>query len=558
MQIDLYELFMGSPSLTLFLVVGLGYLFGRVTIRGFGLGATGGVLLIALLFGHYGFEPDPFLGTIGFTMFIYSVGVQAGPRFFSVMLDNGTKYLVLACVVAGTGFILAKLLAAAFGLDNGLAAGILAGALTSTPTLVGAQAAIETGVALIPEGQSADAVFGSITVGYAITYVFGMIGLIVIIKLMPGLLKLDLVTQAQDYAKAKGFDEDAKESRGNLPIVRAYEIGDGDLVGMTSEEVDNVIGARQGTLKVKRAGVVLPDGDVGTVQKGDRFAVLATPERHAELRELPGAIPGILDSDLLDANIDTAELVVMSDAAAGLPLGDLRATQDFSVFVTRIRRTQLDMPVAEDTVLQRGDTLTVVGDAARLESLAKRVGVIERDVVETDLVTFAGGIAVGVLIGQIQIKIGTLAIGIGSAGGLLLTGILVGYLRSLYPTFGRVPPAARYVIMELGLMFFMVSIGMTAGKGIVEALVAVGPAVIVSGLVVLLVPVAVGYLVGLYVLKLNPALLLGSITGAMTSTPALGAVQDAAKSSIPALGYAGTYAIANILLTLAGTLIMMF
>lgn len=558
MQIDLYELFSGSPTLVLFVVVGLGYLLGRTAIRGFELGATGGVLLIALAFGHAGFEPDPLIGTIGFTMFIYAVGVQAGPRFFSVMLENGPKYLALACVVGGTAVVTAKLLALAFGLDNGLTAGILAGALTSTPTLVGAQSAVETGVAIIPVGQSPDDVFSNITVGYAITYVFGMVGLILIIKLLPGILKLDLVASARSYAREKGFDESRLKTGGDLPVVRGYEVTGEELVGKTVEEASAVIGAGQGAIRIKRGRDLLTLDDVDTVQMGDRFSALATPGRHAELRELEYLTPGILDPELLDAQIDTIELVVMSDSVAGHRLDELQATRDFRAFVTRIRRNQIDMPVADETVLQRGDTLMVVGEAEWLERLAERVGVIESDVIETDLLTFAGGIALGVLIGQIQIKIGAVSVGLGSAGGLLLTGILVGYLSSLRPTFGRVPPAARYITMELGLLFFMVGIGMTAGAGIVEALVSVGPVVIFSGIVVLLVPVVVGYLFGHYVLKLNPALLLGSITGAMTSTPALGAVQDAAKSSIPALGYAGTYAIANILLALAGTLIMIF
>ena len=205
----------------------------------------------------------------------------------------------------------------------------------------------------------------------------------------------------------------------------------------------------------------------------------------------------------------------------------------------------------------KADFLTVDGDSQAIERLAGRIGSIEKDIKETDLVTFSFGIVIGLLIGLISLKIGSINIGIGSAGGLLLSGIIFGYLRASYPTFGRVPPAARYIIMELGLMFFMVNVGITAGGGVVEALISVGPVLILCGILVLILPVVVGYLFGTFFLKLNPALLLGSLTGAMTSTPALSALQDAAKSSMPALGYAGTYAFANVLLTLAGTLIML-
>jgi putative transport protein len=206
----------------------------------------------------------------------------------------------------------------------------------------------------------------------------------------------------------------------------------------------------------------------------------------------------------------------------------------------------------------KADIITVAGDSQAIERLAGRIGSIEKDIKETDLVTFSFGIVIGLLIGLISLKIGSINIGIGSAGGLLLSGIIFGYLRASYPTFGRVPPAARYIIMELGLMFFMVNVGINAGGGVVEALISVGPVLILCGILVLILPVVVGYLFGTFILKLNPALLLGSLTGAMTSTPALSALQDAAKSSMPALGYAGTYAFANVLLTMAGTLIMLF
>lgn len=224
--------------------------------------------------------------------------------------------------------------------------------------------------------------------------------------------------------------------------------------------------------------------------------------------------------------------------------------------MTHVRRTQIQLPAEGSTVLQKGDVVTLVGNMEQLDTLAAIMGEIERDVVETDLVSFALGISGGLLLGKISFKFGALAVGIGSAGGLLLMGILMGFLRSLSPTFGRVPPAARFVLMELGLMFFMVNVGLSAGGGVVEALVSVGPVVIFTGIVVLMTPVILGYLFGIFVLKLNPAVLLGALTGAMTSTPALTAVQEAAKSSMPALGYAGTYAFANVMLTVAGTIIM--
>ena len=557
MEIDPYELFQQSPALVVFVAIGLGYLIGKINIGGFELGSTGGVLLVGLLFGHFGFEGHPFLGTIGFILFIYSVGLQAGPRFFNALLEDGPRYVALAVVVAATGFGAAKALALAFDLDSGFAAGILAGALTSTPTLVGAQNAIDAGIAVPGPGLTADDLRQHISVGYAITYVFGTIGLILIVKFVPAILGIDLVGASRQYARDKGYKESDKTVITGLPVVRGYQVVEGELVGKTRREIEAAPDLDVGLVRLMRDGQVSEFGLDDEVRVGDRVAILALPQRHATLREMPSLKSGILDTDLLDSYITTHDIVVTNESVVGRPLRELRITSEFGCFVTRIRRAQIDLPVAADSSLMKADVVTVAGDSQAIERLAERIGSIEKDIKETDLVTFALGIVIGLLLGLVSLKLGDINVGIGSAGGLLLSGIIFGYLRASYPTFGRVPPAARYIIMELGLMFFMVNVGINAGGGVVDALLSVGPMLIVCGIIVLILPVVIGYLFGAYFLKLNPALLLGSLTGSMTSTPALSAVQDAAKSSMPALGYAGTYAFANVLLTLAGTIIML-
>ena len=438
-----------------------------------------------------------------------------------------------------------------------MAAGILAGALTSTPTLVGAQNAVDAGIANLASGVSAKQALESISVGYAITYVFGTVGLILIVKFVPPLLKLDLVRDAKRYAEEKGYQDTEKEAVTGLPLVRGYEIGEGaEVLDKTRRELEATQQSRLALIRMKRGKKFIELEDDDKLKVGDKLAILAPAKLHAEIREISGIKSGVLDSELLEGMITSADVVVTKDFAAGRRVADLRAPLEYGCFLTKIKRTQIELPVDGDTVLQKGDVVTLVGNEQGLEDLASLLGEIEREVRETDLVTFALGIAAGLLLGEIQVKVGAISVGVGSAGGLLLMGIVIGFLRSLSPTFGRVPPAARYVLMELGLMFFMVNVGLTAGGGIAEALVSIGPVVILSGIIVLMTPVIVGYLFGIYVLKLNPAVLLGAITGALTSTPALSAVQQAAKSSMPALGYAGTYAFANVILTVAGTIIM--
>jgi putative transport protein len=221
-----------------------------------------------------------------------------------------------------------------------------------------------------------------------------------------------------------------------------------------------------------------------------------------------------------------------------------------------VARLQTELPIEPSLRIKRGDVLAVTGPSGNVERLAEHLGHLERSVVETDLLTLAFGIAAGIAIGTLTVTIAGVSIGLGTAGGLLTTGLVIGYLRSIRPTFGRIPAPVRWTFMELGLQMFMAGVGVSAGSGIVETLLSVGPSLVLCGIAVTVVPVVAGWLIGSRLLRLNPAILLGAITGAMTSGAALSVVNSAARSSAPALGYTGAYAFANVILTLAGTLIV--
>jgi putative transport protein len=255
--------------------------------------------------------------------------------------------------------------------------------------------------------------------------------------------------------------------------------------------------------------------------------------------------------------IETAQVVVARKTAVGRRLQDLDLSRRLGLVVTGIQRDRIPIPVSPDLHVQRGDILTVQGPGEAIAAIATEIGPTEGDVVETDMLSFAGGIALGVLIGLASIKIGGVPIGLGSAGGLLVSGILVGLLNATRPTVGKFPDAARWIFMEFGLLIFMTGVGLRAGADIIETFLRAGPMLILAGATVTLIPVLLGYLFGRRVLRIEPVLLLGAITGSMTSGASLKVVTDAAKSPVPALGYTGCYAFANVLLTVAGTLIML-
>jgi putative transport protein len=556
MAINVFALLNENPVLLLFTVIGLGYLVGNLRIGDTSAGPVIGVLLVGLLFGHFGFKAPPGASSFGFALFIFSVGIQAGPTFFRAFAADGLKYVTLACVVASTAAALSLVLARLVGLEYGFGAGMLAGALTNTPTLAGAQDAVRSGLAALPDALSRAKALQNISVGYAITYVFGTLVMILAARLFPRIAGIDLPAEAAKLARERGLGRGRHRGHGgSLPIVRAYRLPPG-MVGKTVAQVDAEAGHLQGkVLRIKRGSKFLESTPDLVLEDGDLVSLIASIGVHEGARGR--SAEEVLDPDLLNYQVTTRDIIVTNVKVVGKTLEELDMPNAYGCFATGLTRVSIDLPMDSALPLEKGDRLEVVGEKDNLQRLAEAIGFVEQDLEKTDLATFALGMIAGTLLGVVTLRLGEVSIGLGAAGGLLIVGIIIGYVGSVMPTFGRVPAAARYVFMELGLMLFMASVGLDAGGAVVEALVAVGPRIIVSGVLVTLLPPLVAYVVGRRLFHMNPALLLGSITGAMTSTPAMNVVTEVAHSGVPALGYAGTYTFANVLLTFAGALMML-
>ena len=547
-------LLLDNQALLFFVVLGLGYLLGKIKIKSFEFGPVAGVLFVGLVFGHYGFGKDLPVQSIGFMMFIFSVGVQAGPRFFSVLMEDGLRYFILALMVALSGFGVATVTTQLFSLEPGSSAGVLAGALTTTPTLAAAEDAIRSGTILPPEGFSKEMMLSNIMTGYAITYLFGLIGLILLIRLIPIVTRVNLAEEAKTLS-----GEDAGSTGNQMAdfgkiVTRAFLVQKEDFVGEPIVSYQQDIGAVT-IHKIKRGDEFIPVASDTVLQIGDKVSFVGTQNRLIMGPEKIG--PEIIDSDLLDAGTESCLIVITRKKAMGMTVSRKSISHQYSCILAEVKRLGVAVPLDPHVVLQRGDVLNVTGPIASIERMQKELGHAERNLDETDLLTFALGIAAGILVGSYTIRVMGVDVGLGTAGGLLSVGLVIGFLRSIHPTFGRMPSAARYVFMELGMLFFMTAIGLKAGHGIVEALEQSGLALIAAGVLTTVIPVLFCYFLGRKVLKINPVLLLGALTGAMTSGACLSIVNKEARSTIPSLGYTGAYAFANIFLTVAGSLILL-
>ena len=550
----LLDILRAQPVLTLFLILGMGYLIGNIRIGSFSLGPVAGVLFAGLFLGHFDFRMNAGAQAVGFALFIFSVGYQAGPRFFDVLRTDGLKYFLLALVVAGTGFSIAVVATKLLSLAPGTSGGLLSGGLTSSPTLAAAQEAIRSGQIKPPGGLSADAMIGNVATGYAITYIFGLAGLIAIIKLLPQVLGIDLEKEAKIL---ENKDESGTASKPVNVAARIYRITNDEITKIPAQQLREQYWDKTSVVRLRRDGQIIEPGAIGEfLQLGDELHILAPIEYFTTTIAKFGE--EITPETSTTQHTETAQIVVINKKAIGKSLQELDIARKFGVLLTRVTRMRMEVPRTVDFELHKGDILTVVGPHDHVDLLGEEVGHVEREIAETDMVTFAFGIAIGVVIGLFSVSVGQLSIGLGSAGGLLTSGLIIGYLRSVHPTFGRLPDAARWILMEFGLLLFMAGVGLRAGGDILETLATAGPMLILAGIAVTTIPIFVGFFFGRKVLKIHPVLLLGGITGSMTSGAALSVVTNAAKSSIPSLGYTGAYAFANVLLTIAGSVILFF
>jgi putative transport protein len=549
------------PELPVFLAVGLGYWVGAIKVKGFGLGPVTGSLIVGLLVGY--FVPVPISGTaksLLFLLFLFSIGYSVGPRFFAAMKGDGLRWAALGVTVTVTGLGISFAVAKILHLDPGMAAGLLSGGLSQSATIGTASEAIR---ALPLPSAEQDRLVANVAVADALCYVFGALGVILFCShLGPRLLGIDLKEEAAKVEDELGIDR-AKAGVASAwrPFeMRAYRLErGGKVVGQTVEKAESMVpDARLFIERIRRgAGIIAPTPQT-VLQEGD--VVVASGRREVLVGTLgQSAASEVEDRELLDLPVASYDIFVTSKDVVGRPLGELVKTigEVRGVFLREIVRAGVKVPVGPGTVLERGDVLRVMGPEPAVLRAEKVLGRTVFPSETTDFVALALAIVVGSLAGILLVlPVGSMRIAIGTSVGTLLAGLVVGYLHSVRPLFGRIPEGAVSLMTSLGLASFVAMVGIGAGPHFMGALREAGVSLFLGGVVVTLVPMFVGLYVGRYILKLNPVLLLGGLAGAQTMTAAMAAVQERSASPVAVLGYSGTVAIGHILLTTWGTVIV--
>ncbi|WP_024520629.1 aspartate-alanine antiporter [Bradyrhizobium sp. Tv2a-2] len=548
------------PEIAIFLSLAAGYYFGSFSYKGLGLGAVTATLVCAVLIGQLGITISGPLKPTFFLMFLFAIGYGVGPQFVRGIAHDGLPqalFSVVVCVLClAAGYLGAKLA----GYDVGSAAGMYAGSQTISASMGLATDAINR-LGLSPEETKK--LLDGMPVAYAVTYIFGTIGSAVVLALVgPALLGIDLEAACKRYEEEHG----GKKQLGGPGTawhqfeLRAFRVNErGPAVGKTVREAEALVPDQRVFVERIRQNGKIVDATADTViHAGDTVAVAG--RRDVLVNVIGAAAEEVDDRELLAVPIEGVDVFVTSKNVDGKTLAELAQVPGVrGVFLRKITRgaTAIDIPILPGTQLHRGDIVTLVGRTPDIAAATKLLGYPDRATDVADVAFIGAAIVIGALLGAVVYKVGSVPLTLSTSGGVLIAGLFFGWLRSVHPTFGRIPSSTLWFMNSVGLNMFIAVVGISSGPGFVAGLQQLGFSLFLWGVVVTTVPLIIAMYVGKYVFRFHDAILLGCCSGARTTTASLGMINDRAKSQIPGLGYTVTYAVGNTLLTIWGMVMVM-
>jgi putative transport protein len=548
------------PEIAIFLTLAFGYYFGKFTFKGLGLGSVTATLLAGVLIGQIGISISQPLKATAFLLFLFAVGYGVGPQFVRGVAKDGVPQALFAVVQCVLCLVIPVVIVKVAGYNLGYAAGLYSGSQTISAAM-GLSTDAMNRLGLAPDETKK--LLDSMPVAYAVTYLFGTVGSAIVIALLgPALLRFDIAAACKDYEEKQG----GKKELGGVGTawhrweLRAFRVKPGGKVnGLRAIEAEALVpDARIFVLRVRHGGTI-EDATADTVlSDGDVLAVAGA--RDVLLRVIGEGANEVEDPELLSVPVEGVDVYVSNKAIDGKTLAELAGLPGArGVFLRKITRgaTATSIPILPNTQLYRGDIVTLVGRTQDTTAAAKLLGVADRPTDVADVAFIGAGIAVGALFGALVLKVGGVPLTLSTAGGALIAGLVLGWLRSTRPTFGRIPSPTVWFMNSVGLNIFIAIVGISAGPGFVNGLRTQGISLFLWGALATTLPLIFGMFIAKYIFRFHDALTLGIVSGARTTTASLGLVCDMGKSQVPALGYTVTYAIGNTLLTIWGMVVIM-
>lgn len=555
-----------TPALAVFLTIGIGFWLGKLKFKGIALGTVTAVLIVGVLVGQLDISVGGPLKTVSFLLFLFCIGYSVGPQFFKSLKGEGLKEVIFAVVVCVLILGVSILVSYLFGLNPGQAVGMMAGASTASPVVGAGEDTVNS---LTADPELIKSMTAAIPVCYAMTYVFGTLGAVWLLgyvgpAMMGGIDKVKAMTRELEKTLSQGTSNSSPASfNACRPIAfRAFTATGSWMTTARSvkelEEYFQKMGKRVTVERIKRSkdDTVIDVTDKGlTIEKGDIVAIAARREMIVGDYDWFGKeVAGI---DILSFAVEDVDVTV-SKKFKEITVHELMTYPWMEgVDIKKIVREDVAINPLDGAVVKPGDIVELVGIKKYLDRASKEIGYADPKTLATDFVFIGLGILLGGLLGAIAIKIGAVSISLGASGGALVSGLLLGWLRSKRPVFGAIPKASLWVFNNLGLNMYIAVIGIASGPSFVSAFDEVGPKIFVAGLIVTLVPLFLAILIGHKIFKFHPAVTLGCCAGARKTTAGLGAVQERLGSTVPALGYTITYAVSNTLLIIFGIVLVL-
>jgi putative transport protein len=547
-----------DPEIAVFLAIALGVFIGRIRIGSFHLGSVAGALLMGLLIGQIGLEVPAGLKSVFFVMFIYAVGFKSGPEFFGSLNRGTLKLVLLSVVLCATALGAILLMYSVFDFDAGFTAGLGAGALTDTAIMGTATSAINQ---LTIDAAAKAQLNSHMAIAYAITYLFGTIGLIVFVgSVAPKLLGVNLRESARELELELGIakEEEAITVPYTRMVVRAHQVAEnGQAAGLRIIDLEKPHESLT-VERVMRAGKVIERDEDFVLMAGDVIGVYALRDAVGNLSHWVG--PEIDHPEALSFPTRQVDIVLTSAEFAGKTIHQaksrLATDRRLGCFVNNISRQGYDLPLLPNTVLRRGDVISLTGRTASVEAMAKRLGRIRKNNYKSDIAMHTLGMVLGSLLGLLSTHIGMIPVELGIGGGVLVAALVIGWYNSRHPEIGALPPAAQWAFSEFGLTAFGAVVGLLAGPAAFAAMKEQGLALLLSGAVVTILPPLVALYFGRYVLRLHPMILFGALAGAQTEAASMNKIIEQSGSNTPVIGFTVCYAISNVLLAVCGPIIV--
>ncbi|CAG9176078.1 Aspartate/alanine antiporter [Cupriavidus laharis] len=544
-----------QPEIALFLALAIGHAIGAIRFGPFQLGGICGTLIAALVIGQSGSRLDDDVKNVAFAVFIFALGFTGGPQFFA---NVGREWRIGLLSVVEV-FVLLILLAIAvplLGLDQGTAAGLLAGAATESAVIGTASEAISR-LGVSPE--QVRVLQTNIVTAYSVTYLFGLVSIVLFTsQFAPWLLRVNLRESAGKLWQKLGGENDMGEGQSSaLPLLVARVLRVEGVAGNSVLEAEKLVALGVTIRRVRRDGNTFRPTPAEVLRAGD--VVLAVGRRDAMVTFTGLVGPEMLDepdAPGMEAVQSEQDVLLTRREVGGLTLARLRQMADVGmgrgVYIQRIARMQHSVPTLPETVLERGDVLTLTGPQEAVQRVVPELGYPVTPTIKTDFVFLGIGVLLGMLIGSFSVRLGQADLTLGTGGGCLVSGLMFGWLRARVPLFGSLPSSAAEILKDFGLATFIAAVGLSAGPDAIKLIREYGLILPVAGILVSVVPAAISLFIGHRWLKLDTPILLGAVAGQHCSTPTIMALTSAAGNGTPVIGYTITYAISNVLLPLLG------